>query len=219
MTGLPAAVVLAAGSLWYVARASGTVSLLLLTASVLLGILSWSRWRTDSWPRFVTAGLHRNLSLLALAFVGLHVVVNVADDYVPIALADAVVPFGSGYRPPWLGFGAIAFDLLLLLTATSLLRRQLGWRSWRAVHWLAYACWPVALVHALGTGTDPRSGWFETVALVCTGSVLTVALIRIARARSAPRALRLALAAGGIAATVTVTTWAALGPLRPGWPA
>jgi sulfoxide reductase heme-binding subunit YedZ len=153
------AVLASTPALWYLARGSGAVSLGLLTGTVLLGLATSARWATARWPRFVVAGLHRNLSLLAVAFVGLHVATVVVDGYVPIRWLDAVVPFGSRYRPVWLGLGAVAFDLLLALVATSLLRVRLGQRTWRAVHWLAYACWPVAVTHGLGIGSDNAQPW------------------------------------------------------------
>jgi sulfoxide reductase heme-binding subunit YedZ len=148
--------VLAAGPspFWYLTRGAGAVALLLLTASVVLGIVDFSRWRSDRWPRFVTDRLHRNVSMLALVIIALHIVTTVADGFTPIGLKDAVIPFLSPYRPLWLGLGALAFDLLVAVAVTSMLRRRLGYGAWRAVHWTAYACWPLALVHGLGTGTD-----------------------------------------------------------------
>ena len=164
---------LAAGNgtaLWYVTRASGVVSLLLLTAGLMLGVLGTVRWRSDRWPRFAVVSIHRNLTLFAIAFVALHVLTTIADGYAPVGLKDAVIPFVSRYRPLWLGFGAVAFDLLLALVVTSLLRARIGYRAWRAVHWLAYASWPFALVHGLGTGSDSRFGWLVVITIVCAGS-------------------------------------------------
>jgi hypothetical protein len=114
-----------------------------------LGVLTSTRWAAPRWPRFVVSGLHRNVTLLALAFVCVHVMTTILDGYAPIGLRDAVIPFVSRYRPLWLGFGALAFDLLLAIIATSAARARIGYRTWRIVHWLAYASWPVALVHAL----------------------------------------------------------------------
>src|SRR5947209_11020858 len=141
-----------AKELWYLTRGSGAVALVLLTAAVALGVTMSMRVATPRWPRFALNSLHRNLTLLAIAFVGLHVVTTVLDGYAPIVLKDAIVPFASPYRPIWLGLGAVAFDLLLALVITSYLRHRIGARIWRGVHWLAYAAWPVALVHAFGTG-------------------------------------------------------------------
>ena len=84
---------------------------------------------------------------------------------------DAVVPFASAYRPLWLGLGAIAIDLLIALVVTSLVRARLGLRAWRGVHWCRYACWPVALLHGLGTGTDARTPWMQALTAVCVAVV------------------------------------------------
>ena len=104
-----------AKTFWYLTRGTGIVALLLLTASVALGVLTTSRWRTPRWPRFALSAVHRNLTLLTLVFIVVHVVTTVLDGYAPIRLVDAVVPFVSAYRPVWLGLGAVAFDLLLAL--------------------------------------------------------------------------------------------------------
>jgi DMSO/TMAO reductase YedYZ heme-binding membrane subunit len=144
-------------ALWFATRGFGVVSLLLLTAIVVLGVASATRWKSARWPRFVVAGLHRNLTLLALVFIASHVITTVADGFAPISFLNAVLPFTSAYRPVWLGLGAVAFDLLLALTITSLLRARIGYGRWRALHWLAYASWPIALVHGLGTGTTRGS--------------------------------------------------------------
>lgn len=144
-------------ALWYLARASGLVSLVLLTATVVLGVVASVGWTTERWPRFLSQDVHRNISLFGLAFVGVHIVSTVADGFVPITFVGAVVPLASPYRPLWIGLGALAFDLLLTVLVTSGLRRRIGYASWRFVHWLAYLCWPVALVHGLGSGTDTPS--------------------------------------------------------------
>src|SRR5579862_2501336 len=161
-----------AKALWYMTRGTGLVALVLLTASVLLGVLEVKRWSSTRWPRFVTAGLHRNVSLLSVMFLVVHIATAVVDGFAPIGWLDAVIPFRSPYRPLWLGLGAVATDLLIALVLTSLLRGRIGYRAWRAVHWTAYACWPVALVHGLGTGSDTKLGWVLALYL---GSLLVVA--------------------------------------------
>jgi sulfoxide reductase heme-binding subunit YedZ len=170
-------------NLWYVARATGMVSLLLLTGTVLLGILGPLRVGSAAWPRFALAGLHRNVSLLTLAFLGVHVLTVVCDSYVPIGWLDPVVPFVCAYHPVWVGLGAAAFDLLLALVLTSLLRSRVNPRLWRALHWLAYACWPLALVHALGVGTDAAGGWPLAVGVACAVAVLAGVAWRFADSR------------------------------------
>lgn len=170
--------------LWYAARATGLVSLLLLTGTVLLGLLGPLRASSRRWPRFVVGGLHRNVSLLAVAFLAVHIASSVVDRYVGIAWWDAVVPFGSVYRPGWLGLGALAFDLLLALVVTSLLRTRMPLPAWRAVHWAAYACWPLAMLHAWGTGTDAGRGWALLLTVVCLLVVVVGGVTRLALAPS-----------------------------------
>jgi len=171
-------------TLWYLTRGAGAVSLVLLTSTILLGIGTWTRWATTRWPRRFGTGLHRNISMLSLVFVVLHVVTSVIDGYVPLTLLDAVVPFGAGYRPVWVGLGAVAFDLLLALIITSLLQRRMGWKRWRATHWAAYACWPIAVLHGVKTGSDSGSAWFTVLVLACVAAVAGSVLARIATARS-----------------------------------
>lgn len=202
---------------WYLTRGTGAVALLLLTLAIVLGVLGISRFSSDRLPRFLVQGLHRNLTLLSVAFVLVHVVTTVLDGYAPIGIAAAVIPFVSLYRPIWLGLGAISFDLLLALVATSLLRVWVGPRLWRAIHWLAYVCWPVALVHSLGTGTDAHHGWLQVLAAVCTGAVAAAAAWRIASARSAAPWLRPGLAAATVAALAGGFVWYRTGPDAPGW--
>jgi hypothetical protein len=207
-----------AHALWYATRGTGVVSLLLLTAIVALGVAGATRWKSTRWPRFVVAGLHRNLTLLALVFIALHVITTVADGYAPISLLNAVVPFTSPYRPVWLGLGAVAFDLILALTITSMLRRRVGYGKWRALHWLAYASWPVALVHGLGTGTDARVGWMQAVTVVCIGCVVASVLWRVTTTAARP-GLRTSATIAALAAPFVAGGWYLGGPGQAGWAA
>ena len=172
-------------ALWYATRATGLVTLLLLTASMLLGIITAGRFASEKWPRFLTVGLHRNLTLLVLMFLALHVGTTVVDTYTSIPATAAVIPFASSYKAPWLGLGAMAVDLLLAVMVTSLLRGRLGLRAWRGLHWLAYACWPAALAHGLGTGTDRRTLWVFVATLGCVAVVAAAATWRLAAAARA----------------------------------
>lgn len=157
---------------WYASRATGLISQVLLTAALVLGICGAARLDTAPWPRFAVARLHRNVSLLVVAFLAVHIATAVLDGYVDIRWLDVVVPFTGDYEPFWLGLGAVALDLLAALVVTSLLRVRLGLRAWRAVHWAAYACWPVAVVHGFGIGgKDSTTGWVLGLTLGCVGAV------------------------------------------------
>jgi methionine sulfoxide reductase heme-binding subunit len=188
--------------LWYTTRATGVMALILLTATVLLGVATAAGLTAPGISRVVTGALHRNLSLLVLVFVAAHVLTTVLDSYTSIGLTAAFVPFSSSYRGFWLGLGAIAFDLLLAVTVTSLLRDRMSYRIWRVVHWISYACWPIALWHGLGTGTETRVSWLLALDALCAASVLAVSGWRLAQARPGP--VRTALI--GVAALLPLAT-------------
>src|ERR1051326_3164451 len=134
---------------WYARPATGILALLLLPAALALGILVNRQGRLPGLPRFAVTSLHRNLSLLAVAFIAVHVVTAVLDTFVSIPIASAVIPFASGYERLWLGLGAISFDLMLAMIITSLLRGRLNRILWRGLHLLAYLCWPVGFAHSI----------------------------------------------------------------------
>jgi methionine sulfoxide reductase heme-binding subunit len=201
--------------LWYTTRATGVVALVLLTATVALGVAGTARFSTQQLPGVVRAGLHRNLSLLTVAFVAMHVVSTVLDPYAGIGIISAVVPFSSAYRPLWLSLGTIALDMLAALVVSSLLRSRLPYQFWRGVHWLAYACWPVALWHGLGTGTDSRLSWLLMLDGLC---VLVVGAAVLWRLRLAgPGAVRAAGTAATAVFMLATIAFVAAGPLQSGW--
>lgn len=212
-----AAVATATSPLWFATRATGLIALVLLTGTVVLGIVTSVRFASPAWPRFVTVSLHRNLSLLTITFTGLHVLTTVTDPFASISAVSVVVPFTSGYRRIWLGFGAVAFDLLLAVLVTSLLRTRIGPRTWRAVHWAGYACWPVALVHGLGTGTDGSARWVLAVTAGCALAVTATGVWRLAVGWPAHAGVRVAAAAAAAAVALGTAGWAWTGPLAPGW--
>ncbi len=166
--------------LWYLNRGSGVALLLVLTATLCLGILSARNGRSRFVPRFVGQQLHRNLGVLALVLVVGHIFTAVVDSYVDIRWWQALSPFGATYKPLWLGLGSVAFDVMLLVVGTSALRNHLGQRAWRTVHLLGYLSWPFALVHSVGIGTDATSAWGRQVGLGCMAAVAAVALVRVA---------------------------------------
>lgn len=202
---------------WYMTRSTGAVALVLLTLVLVLGVVDVRRFSSPRWPRFVIDSLHRNASLLALAFLAVHIVTSVLDSFAPISLIDAFIPFAGSYRPFWLGLGAVSFDLLLAVIVTSLMRRSLGFASWRAVHWLSYASWPIAMLHGLGTGSDVKATWLLLLSIGCLVAVIAVVLVRIAAGW--PENLRLrwtALGATG-AFTLGLLIWLPSGPLGKEW--
>jgi methionine sulfoxide reductase heme-binding subunit len=202
---------------WYLTRSTGAVALLLLTFALALGVVDVRRWSTPRWPRFVVDSLHRNVSLLAMVFLVFHILTSVLDSFAPISLIDAVVPFAGSYRPFWLGLGAVAFDLLLAVTCTSLLRQRMGYASWRAIHWLTYASWPIALLHGFGTGSDVKSTWLLSLSIACLAIVVVAVLTRVLAGWPENLGRRGAALGGAGIFSLFLLLWLPNGPLGSEW--
>jgi methionine sulfoxide reductase heme-binding subunit len=179
-------------ALWFVSRASGLAVLAAFSAAVVAGVagrlgLGGVRGgrppRSQQSPggrlRLAAGELHRTLALFSVAFLGLHVATAIMDPFVRIGWAAAVLPLASPYRALAIGLGALAVDLGAAVLVTSLVRRRLGYRAWRAVHWLAYLAWPTAFGHAITAGTDLRIWWAALVLWGCAAAVGTAVIARL----------------------------------------
>jgi sulfoxide reductase heme-binding subunit YedZ len=140
--------------LWFVDRAAGLVGLVLLSGTVVLGLLTAGRAAPTGRAGFVRAALHRSVSLVAVVGIAVHVVTAIVETSVDIGWVSLLVPFSSSYDRFWIGLGTLALDLLVIITVTSLLRDRIGVRAWRLVHRSAYALWPIAVAHGLGASTS-----------------------------------------------------------------
>ena len=204
---------------WYATRGLGVSLLLVLTGSVVLGIVTATKWSGEATPGFVTADLHRNLSLLSIALLIAHVVTTVLDPFAHITVRDVIIPVGAAYRPLWLGLGVAAAWILVGVAASSLLRDRVGLRVWRLIHWTAYASWPLALVHGVGTGSDSRAPWLVGVVFSCVAAVVIALALRLRRGPLVTLPIRVLAAAGTALFLVLAGGWAFSGPLQPGWAA
>ena len=205
--------------LWYTTRGAGAVSLVLLSVVVVLGLLARVRFETRGWPRFLSAAVHRDLALMTLVFLLLHIVTAVVDPFTHLGLVAALVPFGSYYRTVWLGLGTIAFELLIAIVATSLLRQHIGARVWRAIHWLAYASWPIAVLHGLGSGSDTKAWWSLLITVACVFTVAVAVWIRFQQVSDLPVDVRTPALAATVAVPIAIAVFTVAGPLQKGWAA
>jgi sulfoxide reductase heme-binding subunit YedZ len=174
--------------MWAFGRGSGIADLVLLTVSLVAGILTRSGRALPGIPRFALSLIHRNASLLAVAFLALHIGTLLLDPFAKLTLTDVVVPFLGTDNPFWLGMGTLALDLLIAIVVTALARRVIGVRAFKAVHWLAYAMWPVAMLHGVFEGTNGADAWFLAGAAAATLLVIGAVLWRLSsRFQEAPR--------------------------------
>lgn len=166
-------------ALWAIGRGCGITALAFLSISVALGIGTRSGRSLLALPRFAIADVHRFAALAGSLLVLLHMALLFLDPYAQLRVVDFVVPFLGAYRPLWQGLGTLAFDLLVVIVVTSLLRRRLGLRAFRVVHWITYVVWPIALAHALGNGTDTHHVWFQAFAGCCALTVYSAVVWRL----------------------------------------
>jgi methionine sulfoxide reductase heme-binding subunit len=204
---------------WYATRGLGVSTLIVLTGTVVIGIVTAKRWSGQTTPAFVAADMHRNLSLLAILLLTAHIVTTVLDPFAHISVRDVIVPFGASYRPVWLGLGVAATDILIAVIATSLLRERIGPRIWRWLHWAAYASWPLAVVHGLGTGSDARAPWLIAVVISCVAAVLIALIERIRNGPLITLPIRAGAAVAAAFCLFVGGTWAFSGPFQVGWAA
>jgi predicted ferric reductase len=166
--------------LWFLNRGTGLVLLALLTLTVVAGVLAGRGRAGGRVPRFLTQTVHRNVALVSVVLLVVHVVSAVADTYVDIRWWQALVPFGATYQPLWLGLGALTLDLLLVVVLTSLLRHRLPHGAWRTVHLTTYGAWGLSIAHGIGIGTDTGSALATWVYLGSAGTVAAALLVRLA---------------------------------------
>jgi len=141
-------------ALWYVTRAAGLMAYLLLWLSTAWGIAVSSKIFDPALQGAFTYDFHQFTSLLSIGFVVLHVLVLLADRYLPFSVAAILVPFIAPYRPLWVGIGVIGFYLTLLVTVTFYIRRRIGIKTFRMIHLLSYITFVFAAIHSLMAGTD-----------------------------------------------------------------
>ena len=167
--------------LWFLNRGSGILLMVLMTVTVVLGVLAMGGRPGRGVPRFVTQAVHRNLALLSVVALVVHVVTAVMDEFVDIRWWHAVVPAGSGFEPLWIGLGTLAVDITAIVVVTSLLRTRLGHGTWRAIHLGAWAAWLSGIAHGIGVGTDiqQRTTWAIAPTLVCIVAVAFAAGVRL----------------------------------------
>ncbi len=166
--------------LWFANRGTGVVLLALLTLSTAMGVISTARAGSATWPRFATQALHRNVSLLTLALLAVHISTAVADNFVDIRWYEAFLPRLGAYKGIWLWLGTLGCDVMVAIVVTSLIRHRLSHRTWRGIHLLAYLSWGVGVLHGIGIGTDSSTAWGMGVTVASVGVVAAVGVIRLA---------------------------------------
>ncbi|MCZ7589902.1 MAG: ferric reductase-like transmembrane domain-containing protein [Gaiella sp.] len=166
-------------SFWYLARASGLLAYALLTASVLAGLVLKSRPFDRLLRPAAVTDLHRFVALLGLGSVAIHGAALVLDSAVEISPLALLLPGLAPYRPLATALGTLAAEGMLLVYVSFPLRKRIGARNWRRLHWLTYAVFALATAHGLAAGTDSGTTWALALYGAATGAVLGATAWRI----------------------------------------
>lgn len=209
--------VISISPLWYISRSAGFVGMALLAIIGILGIITAANLQFGRGARFVAPEVHRSLSLLAVVVLIIHVGAAVLDKYSHIGFKDIFIPFLSQYRPIWVGVGAVAIDLGLAVLITSLLRVKMGYRSWKAIHWIAYPIFVLSLIHALGTGSDTVMSYGKLFYLVIGGVFVLAVIARLLSARQMVAGRKIALIGLSFVVSLVILVWTFVGPLASNW--
>lgn len=173
---------------WYLSRSTAIVAYGLLWVSMTLGI-SISNKMALLWPGGPAAiDLHQFTSLLGLAFAVFHGLVLIGDSYLNIRLIQVFIPFSiQSYKPLWVGIGQISLYLWLIVTASFYIRRVIGHRMWRTIHYFSYGLMLASLLHAITSGTDAASPLLSGFYWSTGGILLALTAYRILLAVTNPR--------------------------------
>jgi len=200
---------------WFLDRSAGEVTLLLMSAVMILGIIRSAA--PTAFP-FLVEGAHINLALLTVAFAGLHIVAAILDPFASLGPIDSLVPFVSAYRGTWLGLGVISGYVYATTVVISWPARRFPRATWVWLHRGMYVAWVLALLHSLGTGSDARNELFLLLNVAAVAGVLVAFLgFRVAEGWNALPPVWAALAVVAVLVTLGIAVWAVDGPLQPGW--
>jgi hypothetical protein len=175
---------------WYLARASGLTLYVVLWVSLVTG-LGLTTALLDRWGgRGVVFSTHAFATQLAYGFLALHLLSLAADPTVRFGAKELLVPFATAWHEPWTGVGVLAGELTVLIGASFAVKRAIGQRAWRALHWLTFPLYGLALLHGLGAGSDARAPWAGILYLTTGSVVVLFVLYRLLRGGSRKQAPR-----------------------------
>ena len=164
---------------WYSVRALGFLAYLVLAASVLYGLLLSTKILDAIAHRPVSFALHKDLAIVAMVLTGLHMTILLGDSSFPFTPRAILVPFASPFAPVWVGIGQLTFYSMIVVTASFYVRRQIGQRAWRILHYVTFLSFIGATAHGIASGSDTGSAWARWIYLVPTAGALFLLVYRI----------------------------------------
>ena len=171
---------------WYLARGSAIAAYWILWLALSMGILITNKL-AQQWPGIPPAyEIHQYTSLLGLGFALFHALILMGDQYIHFTLVQVFLPFSTqDYKPFWVGIGQAAFYLWLVITASFYVRKQIGKKAWRVIHYTGYAAFLAVMLHGLAAGTDASAAWTRGLYWFSGASLLFLTIYRILTTRLA----------------------------------
>ena len=177
---------------WYISRTAAIGAYILLFVNVCLGLLMKSQFMERTLGRWRALDLHQFTALMAVALLGLHVFSLLGDKYSNFTLVQLLIPFASSYLVVWTALGVIGFYLVLVVTFSAYVRKHIGYKTWRALHFSAMALFVVSLLHAIMAGTDSSAMWMQWIYVITGTTVTYLCFWRFLGYRATERAGRVA---------------------------
>jgi methionine sulfoxide reductase heme-binding subunit len=156
---------------WILARAAGLTAYVLLTVSVLAGLVVKAKPFGRALRAATAVDVHRTVALLAICALAVHGSALVLDNTVDVGIGALLVPGFAAYRPIWTALGVVAAELMAAIYASFSLRPRIGHKAWRTLHWATYGLFGFATVHGLKAGSDSGRGWTLALYLGAVGAV------------------------------------------------
>ena len=172
---------------WVATRILAFLSYFAIAGSVIYGLLLSTKILDAIAHRPVTFALHQDLAAIGLGLAGVHAVLLGLDSSVPFSLFEVLVPFAAPYRPVWVGLGQVALYLVAVVYASFHLRRQIGQRSWRMLHYVTFLAFVGATAHGILSGTDTGAAWAWWSYVVASVAVVFLTVYRVVIAVEARR--------------------------------
>lgn len=168
---------------WYMARSAGVLAYLLLWASVVWGLMVTNKVLDGAVKPLLTFELHQFLSVLALVFSGFHAFILLGDRYIGFGVGDLLIPFKSPYAPIWVGLGVLSFYLTAGLVVSFYVKKRIGHRVWRWLHYASFLGWVMVTFHGLLSGSDSGTWLMLAVYVLTTASIFFLTIYRILMAK------------------------------------
>ncbi|MEI7742407.1 MAG: hypothetical protein WCK58_01515 [Chloroflexota bacterium] len=167
---------------WLFERVFAFTAYLAMTGSVVYGLLLSSRILDAIAHRPINFNLHKDLALLGIGLAAIHGALLMLDASMPFTVTQVLVPGQAPYAPLAVAAGQVALYLSMIVTASFHVRRRLGQRAWRTLHYTTFLAFVGSTAHGIGAGTDSSAPWAQWLYTISAAVVVFLLVYRIGMA-------------------------------------